>query len=90
MKKSIQLPKFKQILSSTGWFAKFKEDDGSIFEQPLACWALISKPGVDEYNEPCEDDCIVGMTCDGSAYLDDVESSNFDGYIYRGSGKAEL
>ena len=47
------------ITSAAGWYATYREDDGSLFYRPLAAWALKRDGSVvgldpDEQVEDCE------------------------------------
>ena len=68
--------KILSISAAPGWFAQYKEDDGTITEYPLACWGLVQ-----DAIEKGESD-IVGFMYDREVNL--VErvgnENNFAGY----------
>lgn len=67
----------KQIIPAEGWRAVYKEDDGSLFVQPLCCWAVVDENG---------DTSVVGMDASDMVEACD-EASNFLGYI--GPGESD-
>lgn len=71
--------KILQIIPAPGWYAKYREEDGSetISAMPLVCWAL------------CEDEAHGGTFVEGCD-VDELgeielapEASNFCGYVYK-------
>lgn len=66
--------KILSISAAPGWFALFKQDDGTVERWPLACWALV------EDNREQRD--VIGMVTDrDTGTVDDAEGSdNFSGY----------
>ena len=66
--------KILSISAAPGWFALFKQDDGSIERWPLACWALVE--------DRREQTDVVGLVTDRDTNTVDRAdgSDNFDGY----------
>lgn len=65
-----------QIIPAAGWRAVYEEDDGSLHEAPVACWALIEK---EERPGKVSRD-VEGMG--GDDYLDFIEDiGNFVRYV---------
>lgn len=63
----------KQIVpAGNGWVSMFREDDGMVWELPVAVWAVVTDS--DGF------DSVVGMS-GGEGFLDaDDSASNFIGY----------
>ena len=73
MTRTIPIRIISQIIPATGWYARYKLDDGSISEEPLACWALVAE-------ENAEASGVFGMY--GGDFVDFCENaSTFDGYV---------
>jgi hypothetical protein len=62
------------ISAAPGWFALFKQEDGSVERWPLACWALVENKR--------EQRDVVGLVSDrDTSTLDNADAStNFAGY----------
>lgn len=68
--------KITQLISAApGWVARFKREDGTVEETPVAVWAVV------------EDDCgvrVSGFSGIGSEGLDaDDEMNNFIGWFMK-------
>ena len=48
--------RIKQIIPALGWYEASKNDNGDLYFDPLACWALLE---IDHENE--KEDLIVGV-----------------------------
>jgi hypothetical protein len=72
-------PKYKvlQIIDCEGWYAAFREDDGILYFDPLACWALLD---IDEDGQKFQQ--VIGVRAADAASSEDYypHAENFAGY----------
>lgn len=65
-----------QIIPAEGWFAKYRNDDGSVFYSPLVCFALVEEKNGHTF--------VRGMDADSSGIIDFAdEPQNFLGFFKR-------
>ena len=66
--------KILQIISATGWYARFGQNDADL--SPLVCGALCQNDDGENY--------VAGMNATDDGVTDFVESAdNFEGYIFK-------
>jgi hypothetical protein len=76
--------KILSISAAPGWFAQYKDDDGTIIEDPLACWGLaqdvVMKGEAD----------VVGFVYDKETNLVVcANADNFQGYRHKSAAPTE-
>lgn len=70
--------KILQVIPAEGWFAVYKENDGSESSVRLACWALV-----EETDDEFTDNVVVGMETGYDQSVDFADTAvNFVRYVH--------
>jgi hypothetical protein len=80
----VKVEKILQIIPADGWSAVFAlrnhdTDDVNLHEEPLVCWALFEKNGMQDMS---------GLTREGATFAC-VEDPDFIGYLARGESASK-
>lgn len=89
MRRAKARPRVLQMLPADGWRGVWANEDGTTWDDPLVCWALVDYTEVEaEVGDDADfwpavsraNQAIVGMVTGADGWIDTPEGDNFLGY----------